>query len=47
MAIIRADSLEAARMIAESDPFVKSGVESYELRTLHLSCKENNHLGMG
>lgn len=47
MVIIRADSYDAARKIAEADPFVKEGVESYELRTWELSCKENNHLGMG
>jgi uncharacterized protein YciI len=47
MAIIRADSLEEARALAESDPFVQAGVETYEVRTLHLSCKENNHMEMG
>jgi len=26
---------------------VKEGYESFELRTLELSCKENNHMGMG
>lgn len=47
MVIFRADSLEEARGIAESDPFVREGYETYELRTLELSCEENNHMGMG
>lgn len=47
MIIIRAESLEEARSIAASDPFVKEGYENFELRTLELSCEENNHLGMG
>ena len=47
MVIIRASSYDEAKEIAESDPFVKSGAETYELRTLELSCKENNHMGMG
>jgi len=45
--IIKAESFDEAKAIAESDPFVKAGAETYELRTLELSCKENNHLGMG
>lgn len=45
--IIKAASYDEAKEIAESDPFVKKGVESYGLRTLQLSCKENKHLGMG
>lgn len=47
MIIIRAQSFEEARTIAESDPFVKAGVENYEIRTLQVSCKENKHLGVG
>lgn len=47
MIVIKAASLEAAREVAENDPFVKEGVETYELRAWELSCKENNHLGMG
>lgn len=47
MVIIQAESLEEAKAIAESDPFVISGVETYEIRTLQVSCEENNHLGMG
>jgi uncharacterized protein YciI len=44
--ILNAESLEAAKMIAESDPFITEGFSTYELRTLEISCKENNHLGM-
>jgi uncharacterized protein YciI len=47
MIVFRAESYEQAKAIAESDPFVTSGVEKYELRTWQLSCKENNHMGMG
>lgn len=45
--IIKAESLEAAKTIAESDPFITEGFSTYELRTLELSNAENNHLGMG
>jgi len=47
MIIIRADSLEAATRLAESDPFVVGGYDSCEVRTWLLSCEENNHMGMG
>ncbi|ODS30750.1 MAG: YciI-like protein [Candidatus Scalindua rubra] len=47
MVVIKAASYDEAKDIAENDPFVKEGVENYELRTLELSCKENNHMGMG
>ncbi|MEM2954290.1 MAG: nitroreductase family protein [Candidatus Bathyarchaeia archaeon] len=44
MIIIRAESFEEAKAIAESDPFVKSGVESCELRTLQLSFPKSYKL---
>lgn len=47
MIIIRAESLGAARRLAESDPFVTGGYDSCEVRTWLLSCEENNHMGMG
>lgn len=47
MVVVKAASKEEARAVAEADPFVKEGVETYELRTWELSCAENNHLGMG
>ncbi len=45
--IINAESLEKAKMIAESDPFITEGFSTHELRTLELSNAENNHMGMG
>jgi uncharacterized protein YciI len=45
MVVIKAESSEAARAIAESDPFIKEGFETYELRTWELGCRENNFLG--
>ncbi|MCT8140305.1 hypothetical protein H1D32_22965 [Anaerobacillus sp. CMMVII] len=47
MIIIKAKSYKEAQEIAESDPFIISQAESYEIRTWELSCKENNHMGMG
>lgn len=47
MVIIKAASYEEAKAVAESDPYVKAGVETYELRTWELSCESNNHMGMG
>ena len=44
--ILKTESMEAAKMIAESDPFITEGFSTYELRTLEISCKENYHLGM-
>ena len=45
MVVIKADSLESARATAESDPFIKEGFETCELRTWELACRENNFLG--
>ncbi len=47
IAIINTDSIEEAKEIAESDPFITEGFSTYELRTLELSNAENNHMGMG
>lgn len=47
MIIIKSESLEEAKKIAHSDPFVKSGVRTCEVRSWQLSCQQNNHLGMG
>jgi len=47
MVILRGVSAEEARAIAEADPFITSGAEAYELRKLEVSCRDNNHLGMG
>ena len=45
--ILISESIEDAKIIAESDPFITDGFSTYELRTLELSSKENNHLGVG
>ncbi len=47
MVVIKADSIDEARRIAEADPFVKLGLRKYQIRTLELSCAENNHMGIG
>ncbi len=47
IAIINTESIEEAKEIAESDPFITEGFSTYELRTLELSNAENNHMGMG
>ncbi len=47
MIVLRADSLAAARTIANSDPFVTEGSSTCEVREWLLSHEENNHLGMG
>jgi uncharacterized protein len=44
LVVFRASSVDAARAIAEADPFVVQGFESYELRTLEIGCKENRYL---
>ncbi|MFA6028239.1 MAG: YciI family protein [Elusimicrobiota bacterium] len=44
MVVVKAGSADEARRIAESDPFVKSGFESYELRTWELANRENRYL---
>ncbi|AIQ39402.1 YciI family protein [Paenibacillus sp. FSL R7-0297] len=46
MVIIRAASREAAADIAEQDPYVTSGIRSYELRTWGLSHEGNRHMGI-
>ncbi|RKZ18783.1 hypothetical protein DRQ50_03460 [bacterium] len=47
MLIIRADSMDEARTIADRDPFVTAGDSVAEVRGWLLSCAGNNHLGMG
>ncbi|ASA25942.1 YciI family protein [Paenibacillus donghaensis] len=46
MVIIRADSREEAVAIAERDPYVTSGIRSYEVRTWGLSHAGNKHMGI-
>jgi uncharacterized protein YciI len=47
MIVIKAKDKAEATAIAKSDPFVRSGSRSFEVRSWLLSCEENNHLGMG
>jgi uncharacterized protein YciI len=44
MVVVHASSMEDAIGIAEEDPFVKSGFESYLLRSWEIACEENNYL---
>lgn len=44
--IFKAESITEAKAVAEADPFVKGGYRTYELRTLELSCAENDHMGI-
>jgi len=47
MVILRGCTEEQARAIAEADPFVTSGAETYELRRWELSHRGNRHMGLG
>lgn len=44
MVVIKAANKIEAETIAQADPFVIEGVRSYEIRTWHLACAENNYL---
>ncbi len=46
MVIVRVSNAEDARALAEADPFVSSGAESYQLRRWELSHAGNGHMGM-
>ncbi|WP_374079359.1 YciI family protein [Bdellovibrio bacteriovorus] len=45
MVVVKAPTKEAATEVAESDPFVKEGARTYEIRTWLLANEENNYLG--
>ena len=45
MVILRGVS-EESRTIAGADPFASSGAETYESKTLELSCRDNDPMGM-
>jgi uncharacterized cupin superfamily protein/uncharacterized protein YciI len=47
MIVLRANSLEEAKELANEDPLVKEKVRTVEVRAWKLSCEENNHLGRG
>lgn len=44
MEILIAGSLEEAKTIAESDPFIAEGYKTFELRTLEVANSANNYL---
>ena len=41
--ILECKNIEEAKAIAESDPFIKEGYKTFELRTLNIANKENNY----
>ena len=44
MVVVRAESPNEAKAIAEADPFISSGCKTYELRYLEVANAENNYL---
>ncbi len=46
MVVLNVADETQARDIAEQDPFIRSGAESYVLREWELSCRDNHHLGV-
>jgi len=42
--IIKTESINEAKIVAESDPFIIGGFSTYELRTLELATRENKYL---
>lgn len=46
MVIVKAGSRDEAVHLAEKDPYVRSGIRSYEVRTWTLSHEGNGHLGI-
>jgi len=42
--IIKTESIEEAKIIAESDPFITERFSNYEFRTLELADNENQYL---
>ena len=42
--VLRASSMEEARELAEADPFIREGVETYELLEFEHGHKGNNYL---
>ncbi|SEU02486.1 YciI family protein [Paenibacillus sp. NFR01] len=46
MVIVRADSRDEAVRIAERDPYVRTGIRAYEVRTWGLSHAGNRHMGI-
>ena len=44
MVVVRAESPNEAKAIAEADPFISSGCKTYELRCLEVANAENDYL---
>ena len=44
MVVVRVESPEGAKAIAEAAPFISSGCKTYELRCLEVANAENNYL---
>ncbi|HOT75722.1 MAG TPA: YciI family protein [Candidatus Wallbacteria bacterium] len=44
MVIVKAANIEEAKKIAESDPFIKKGFDTYEVRQWLMGSKENDFL---
>ena len=47
MVIYKNCTLEDAHKFAQDDPFIAQKCKTYQIRTMELSCAQNNHLGMG
>ena len=43
MVILKCESKEEAKAIAESDPFIEEGYKTYEIRTLSIANRDNNY----
>jgi len=44
MVVVKAANMEEAKKIAESDPFIKKGFDTYEIRQWLIGSKENDFL---
>lgn len=43
MVVLECKDIEEARAFAESDPFIKEGYKTFELRTLSIANRENHY----
>lgn len=44
MVVFRADSMDEAHKIAQSDPFIQEGYKSYTIRTMEIADASNHYL---